>query len=92
MLVNLMVEAVNENIDSVLGAYECCKCDKCRTDITALALNKLPPRYVVRTSGAALTRFTLGREQERAEVITAIVKAVDVISKNPRHEDIPAIK
>lgn len=89
MLVNLMVEAVNETIDSVLEAYDCCKCEKCRTDITALALNKLPPRYVVRTSGAALTRFTLSREQEKAQVITAIVQAVDVISKNPRHDDTP---
>jgi len=89
MLVNIMVEAVGEAIDSVLSVYNCCKCDKCRMDIMALALNRLPPRYAVRTSGAALTRFTLSREQEKAEVITAIVQAVEVISQNPRHNDSP---
>ncbi len=85
MLVNIMVEAVNETIDSVLSVYDVCKCEMCRMDIIALALNHLPPRYVVRTTGAALTRFTLSREQERAEVITAIVRAIELVSKNPRH-------
>ena len=86
MLVNIMVEAVKETLDSVLSVYDVCKCEKCRMDIIALALNRLPPRYVVRTSGAALTRFTLSREQERADVITAIAQAIEIVSKNPRHE------
>ncbi len=86
MLINIMVECVTETIDSVLSMYDCCKCEKCRMDMIALALNRLPPRYVVRTSGAALTRFTLSREQEKAEVITAIVQAVELVSKNPRHD------
>ena len=85
MLVNIMEEAVKEMLPSVLRVYDCCKCDKCQQDIIAYALNHLPPRYVVRTSGAVLTRFSLSREQEKADVISALVSAIATISKNPMH-------
>jgi competence protein ComFB len=86
LLVNIMEEAVVEMLDGVLSLYDVCKCENCIRDITALALNRLPPRYVVRPSGASLTRFILSREQERADVTAAITQAVEVVSKNPRHD------
>lgn len=86
MLVNVMEEIVREMMPNVLRVYDCCKCEKCQQDILAYTLNHLPPRYVVRTSGAVMTRFTLSREQEQADIITAVVNAIELISKNPRHD------
>ena len=47
VLVNLMEELVINKLDSTLDRFNCCKCDKCKKDIAALALNRLKPRYVV---------------------------------------------
>ena len=46
VLVNLMEELVISRLDSTLDRFNCCKCDKCKKDIAALALNRLKPRYV----------------------------------------------
>jgi hypothetical protein len=32
-----------------------------------------------------MTRFSLSREQEKADVISALVNAIATISKNPMH-------
>lgn len=85
MLSNIMEDVVRENLEYVLAKYDCCKCAKCREDMIACALNMLPARYVQYQSGEAMSRFTLSRGQEKAEIITAIVKAVDQVSPNPRH-------
>ena len=41
VLVNLMEELVINKLDSTLDRFNCCKCDKCKKDIAALALNRL---------------------------------------------------
>lgn len=84
-MVNIMEDIVKSTIDEVLENYDCCKCEKCKSDMITYALNKLPPRYVINNDGEAMARFALSRSQEQAEVLTAIVKAIQVVSNNPRH-------
>jgi len=43
---NLMEDVVNHALEDVKKYYDFCSCDQCRMDICALALNKIPPRYV----------------------------------------------
>ncbi len=64
---------------------ELCKCDHCRLDVTALALNTLPPKYVVTTMGEIVTRVALAHNQWVADVLMAVMKAEEVVRKRPRH-------
>lgn len=44
---NYMEELVICVLDEILARQEIgCKCQRCRLDIAALALNNLPPKYV----------------------------------------------
>ena len=43
-LVNVMEESVLHKIDQIWKTTDYCKCDKCRLDIAAYALNRRPPR------------------------------------------------
>ncbi len=43
-LINLMEETVLNKIDQLLPATDYCKCESCRMDMAAYALNRLPAR------------------------------------------------
>jgi len=87
ILKNYMEEAVWSLIDEVLPKYpEVCQCPACRHDIAALALNQLPPRYVVREKGEIYSKTSLLESQYRADIYAALTKAILVVSEKPRHE------
>lgn len=62
-----------------------CKCMKCRLDITAMALNKLPSKYVVSEKGRLYTKLAELELQLKVDVIKEVTKAIEIIKNNPRH-------
>lgn len=56
-----------------------CRCKTCRDDITALALNYLPPHYYV----DACTQGKIGSPWLMVE--TAVHEAIEKVAANPRH-------
>ena len=82
VLVNLMENMVLEQLDSVMTRFHSCKCDRCKKDIAALALNKLPPKYVV------LKKDQIPPDPDRqtsTQVMTAMIQAALQVRSNPRH-------
>ena len=83
---NFMEDVVKEELDNLLAEKEnICKCAKCKLDMTAWALNRLPPKYVVSDKGRIFTRLQEVETQFRADVTIQLMKAVSLISKNPQH-------
>ncbi len=83
--VNLMEELVDRLINAYISETGCCDCEQCRADIRAYALNHLPPRYVVSTSGGIFVRVNALTHQSQADIATAIMKGIRVVTKHPRH-------
>jgi len=56
-----------------------CDCPRCRCDIAAIALNYLPPHYIVETK--------TGKEHGSPWVMveTAVIEAIDRVMENPNH-------
>lgn len=81
-VVNLMEYLVADRLDGAFKKFNCCKCDKCRKDVVALALNQLPTKYVV-AEQEEIPRLV--QEISGSEVSTAIVHAVLVVRSHPRH-------
>lgn len=86
-LKNCMEEFVSKKTDEVLNIMKICKCEKCRLDIIALALNDLPSKYVVTEIGGLYAKSRELELQFDVDVETAIVKAAMIVNKNPRHDD-----
>jgi len=87
MMYNVMEELVERSLDTVLGKYDCCKCAKCRQDMTAVALNNLPPHYIVTEKGQIITRANHVLEtQGQTNIIAKVVEAVEFIKDRPRHD------
>jgi competence protein ComFB len=63
-----------------------CKCEKCRKDVAAIALNNLPAKYIVTEKGDMYTRLKEMEMQYIADVVREVTKAIDIVAKNPMHE------
>jgi len=86
-LKNCMESLVWERLDSVLRAYpEMCTCQKCRNDVVALALNALPPRYVVTFAGETYTKVHSLEQQFGIDIVAALTNAIDIVSRKQQHE------
>jgi len=82
---NLMETIVESKLNELIKGVDCCKCDKCRMDITAYVLNRLPAKYVSTEKGALFAGLDLLNDQHDADVMSNILKAIDLIAKNPHH-------
>lgn len=82
-LVNLMEETVLEKIDQLWATQDCCKCEKCRMDVAAFALNRLPAQYVQSMKGKVFYRFESNQIQRDIEVTVAVSKGIEIVGRSP---------
>lgn len=82
---NLMEEVVETYLDGFISLYGACKCKQCRADIKAVTLNNLSPRYIVTTKSDAYVRVSAMSNQEQADILAAATKAIEIVTKSPRH-------
>lgn len=84
---NYMEVIVMNTMDDILKDINMCKCEKCRLDIAAKALNDLPPQYVVSEKGEVYSKIKSLKTQFEVDVIAAITKAAILVKRNPMHDD-----
>ncbi|MDP6685963.1 MAG: late competence development ComFB family protein [Candidatus Omnitrophota bacterium] len=83
---NYMEEAVLEELNDVLAQLkDTCKCERCREDMLAYSLNRLPAKYVVTVLGNVYTKLHQLKAQSKADITVQLMEAVKVIKKSPRH-------
>jgi len=87
-LKNYMEVMVWQYLDEILAGHQgVCSCERCRYDIVALALNFLPPRYVVTAKGGTWAKVRALEQQFYVDVVTAISNAVTLVKSKPHHCD-----
>jgi len=85
---NINTSVVNANHERVMAVVDkflvdryqnVCNCHRCTCDIVAIALNYLPPHYIVETD----TEKQFGSPWVMVE--TAVAEAIDRVMENPNH-------
>ena len=80
-----IVNANYQKVMSVLDRFEkddryrSCRCQRCRNDVAALALNYLPPQYYVDAGSGG----EIGSPLMMVE--SAVHEAIETVGNNPRH-------
>lgn len=82
VLVNLAEQLVADRLEAVFEKFNCCRCDKCRRDVAALALNTIPPQYVVAEPEEIPALLAAAPTKD---IPGALVKAILQIKGNPQH-------
>ena len=86
-----MEEIVNNRILEMIKDSDCCKCEKCLDDIRALALNKLPSKYVSTNKGELFSKLAALKEHQGAiDLNIAVASAIESVAAHPRHD--PPVK
>ena len=85
-IVNVMEDIVKDKLNEILKTENCCKCDLCIEDMTALALNKLPARYVSTHNGELFSKLNSTVRQNSVDLNIAVAEAIACVSKKPSHE------
>jgi len=83
---NYMEVVVVDHLEAVLESLNSCQCENCLYDILAIALNKLPPKYVVTKKGHLYTKINNLKNQFEVDVIAEIAQASAIVSRAPRHD------
>lgn len=85
-LLNYMEDIAANELERLLeDTKDICKCQKCKLDMLAWALNRLPPKYIVSEKGRVFTKITGQNVQFQVDVIRELTKAILYISKKPQH-------
>lgn len=83
---NYMEEATVGELNDILEQMEdICKCERCREDIVAYALNRLSPKYVVTELGNMYTKLNQIKAQSKTDIIVQLMDAAKVVKEKPRH-------
>lgn len=85
-LVNMLEETVLNKIDLLWKGTDYCKCEQCRLDVAAYALNRLPPRYVHSVEGAMLHKFEASTTQTNVEITACVYRAIQMVGEDPNHD------
>ncbi len=83
---NIIEDLIIYKLDDLIQSTGVCSCDRCRADIIAIALNKLPSRYVTSAGGDIMARMQSMDDQTQANITTAILKAIEQVKKKPHHD------
>ncbi len=86
-IINVVESMVWEAMDSVLEQKPgICRCEKCRADIAAYALNQLNPHYAASKLGEVLIKTGSLDKDVYVAILVALTEAVEKVSANLRHE------
>ncbi len=86
-LKNYMETAIDHILPNFIKAFpDICDCETCMLDIKACALNNLKPHYVVTDEGELWSKLDEMYIQYEADVMKALVDAIAVVDKKPRHK------
>lgn len=85
-LQNYMEVLVEETLGKIVSEYpKACICERCKLDMMALALNNLPPRYIVAERGLTHINLEATSAQFNSDVLYAVTRAIELIGMRPRH-------
>lgn len=84
-LVNIAEYAIANKVDEIIERMNVCRCNLCKKDIIAAALNLVPVQYVLAEDlqGNALELYLA---ENGKEVTAALVKACIKVKTNSRHQ------
>lgn len=89
MVVNYMEEIVSKYLYHLLKTdpnySHLCNCEHCIDDMMAKTLNNLKPYYITTKTGEVFAEYSSLETQKQAEVISEVIKAVEFVSKNKKH-------
>jgi competence protein ComFB len=83
---NYMEDVVHEVYEEIIRKNpQLCKCERCKIDAMLIALNRLKGMYAASLEGEIFVKLSRDDRQIRTDALIVLLKAVEQVAKNPRH-------
>ena len=82
---NLTQALVEDKADKLMRQFGMCTCNRCRVDVTAIALSNLPAKYVAMQNRDILPLLSMYEEKYSAAVTVQVMNACRMVMKRPHH-------
>lgn len=87
-MVNVMEQILKrQKLEQQMERYGVCTCSRCRADVEALALTKLPAKYIVVDKSTVAPMIGFYENRFRVNILTQIIRACIQVKDNPHHGD-----
>lgn len=83
--INVMQVLVSEKAPKYAEMFGLCTCKRCLEDVEALALNHLPPKYVVMSENERIPKLTFYEGQYSSDITAQLLNACKVVMQTPHH-------
>lgn len=85
-MVNVMEQILKrQKLEQQMERYGVCTCSRCRADVEALALTKLPAKYIVVDKSTVAPMIGFYENRFRVNILTQIIRACIQVKDNPHH-------
>ena len=85
VFLNVMEYLVEERLEKYVKLFGLCSCQRCLADVRALALSRLPAKYVVLPSSSVTPMLSLYQAKFDSMVIAEVIQACKSVMENQRH-------
>ncbi len=82
---NVMEYVVKSRAKEYMEKFDVCLCGRCISDVTALSLTHLPPKYIVVEAPSASPLLNYYSNRLSQQIIVELTKACAVVKENPHH-------
>jgi hypothetical protein len=83
--INVMEYIVQDKVEYFNKEFNMCSCSRCITDTTALALTKLPSKYIVVDTSSASPLLNYYTNKYIGQVTVELTKACMIVKDIPHH-------
>ena len=85
VFLNVMELLVEEPLEKYVKLFGLCSCPRCLADVRALALSRLPAKYVVLPASTVTPMLSLYQAKFDTMVISQVIQACKTVMESPRH-------
>jgi hypothetical protein len=85
VFVNVMEKLVEEKVGHYMEQFGVCMCSRCRADVMAVALTKLPAKYVVVNKATVSPLINFYSNKFAGQITVEITKACIRVNESPHH-------
>lgn len=85
VFLNVMEYLVEERLEKYVKLFGLCNCQRCLADVRALALSRLPAKYMVLPSSSVTPMLSLYQAKFDSMVIAEVIQACKTVMESPRH-------
>ena len=82
---NLTQALVEDKAEKLMKQFGMCTCNRCKVDVTAIALSNLPAKYVAMQNRDILPLLSMYEEKYSAAVTVQVMNACRMVMKRPHH-------